>query len=470
MNTNVKKKSREVDMTTGKLLPKILVFATVLILTSILQLLFNSADMIVVGQFVNNNAVGAVGATSSLNSLIINVAIGFSVGAGVVAASAYGAKNREYGNQVLHTSIVLSVIVGIIVGALGFFLAGDLLELMQTPDEQIVYATEYLEIIFLGTPFNLLYNFGSSMLRAVGDTKRPLIYLTISGIINVIINIVTVTVFNMDVVGVAIATIFSQAVSAVLVLITLIRSNGFLKLSLRKLKIHKHALIDIIRLGVPTGIQSALFSITNVFLQSSVNSFGSAVVNGCSISGQIEGYIYAVVNSISSTTLTVVGQNYGARDYSRIKKTILITNVFVTVATLAISWLAILFHRPLCKIFMNGNASEEETNLIISYAYQKLIIIGGTYFLDGIMEVVTISLRGVGYSITSMLIVLVGTCVLRIVWIYCIFPFVHNLSFLFLMYPISWIVTLGVGIVFLAVLLRRDEKRDAAINNVAEKA
>lgn len=460
-------KVREVDMTTGKLLPKILGFATVLILTSILQLLFNSADMIVVGQFVNNDAVGAVGATGSLNSLIINTAIGFSVGTGVVIASAYGAKNKQYGDEVLHTAILFSVIAGVVVGAVGFFFSGDFLRLMGTPDAQLKYATEYLEIIFLGTPFNLLYNFGASMLRAVGDTKRPLIYLTIAGVINVIINIISVAVFDMGVVGVAIATIFSQAVSAVLVLITLARSTGFLKFSLKRLKMHKRAFADIVRLGLPTGIQSALFNITNVLLQSSVNSFGRDVVNGCSISGQIEGYIYAVINSISSTSLTVVGQNYGARDYARIKKTIIISTVFVTVASLAIGWLAILCHNPLCKIFMNGDATPEETERIISFAYQKLIIIGGTYFLDGIMEVLTFSLRGVGYSITSMMIVLVGTCAVRILWLYGIFPFYRELTFLFLMYPISWILTLVAGGIALAVLLRRDVQRDAALKSIA---
>lgn len=454
-------KNREIDMTTGSLFPKIIAFALPLILTSVLQLLFNSADMIVVGNFVSSDAVGAVGSTGSLNALIINTAVGFSVGAGVVLAGAYGAKNKTYGNEVLHTAMLLSVIVGIAVGAAGFFLARNLLIIMNTPAVQLADAATYLEIIFIGTPFNMVYNFGASMLRATGDTKRPLIYLSISGVVNVIINIISVVFFKMGVAGVAIATIISQAISAVLVVVTLIKSTGFLKLSIRQLKFHKQAIKDILRLGVPTALQSSLFNITNVLLQSAVNGFGSEVVNGCSISGQIEGYIYVVNNGISSTALTVVGQNYGARDYKRIRKTLWITVAFVTVAALAVGWIAILFHNPLCRLFMNDTATPETASKIIGYAYQKLLIIAGTYFLDGIMEVLTFSLRGIGYSFTSMLIVLVGTCVLRVVWIYLIFPANKTLSFLFALYPVSWIITFLAAGAVLAVLLSRDEKREA---------
>lgn len=468
----VKNRKHEIDMTEGKLFPKIFAFAVPLILTAVLQLLFNSADMIVVGKFVGNNSVGAVGSTGSLNALLTNFAIGLSVGAGVVLASAFGAKDSEYGDKILHTSMVVSVIAGVIFGALGYFVSRPLLSVMGTPAVQLDDAATYLEIICLGCPFSMIYNFGASMLRATGDTKRPLIYLTVAGVINIIVNIVTVVCFNMGVSGVAIATIFSQAVSAVLVVITLLRNKGFVKLSLKKLRIHGKAFGEIMRLGVPTGIQSMLFNISNVLLQSAINGFGSDVVNGCSLSSQIEGYVYSIMSSISATALTAVGQNYGAHDYKRIKKCIYISVVFVTAAGIIAGGIAIAFHEPLCRIFTNSGESAETTEKIISYAFERMLIIAGTYFLDGIMEVITYSLRGVGYSITSMLIVLVGTCAFRVLWIFGIFPLYRHLWFLFMLYPISWTITLSVAWIWLEVVLKRAEKKveKQSDNSAAEEA
>lgn len=463
-------KNREIDMTTGSLFPKIIAFAVPLIVTSILQLLFNSADMIVVGQFVSNDAVGAVGSTGSLNALMINLAIGLSVGAGVVLAGAYGAHNKQYGSEVLHTAMLISVIIGAVMGGISFFLARDLLVIMGTPEVQLDDAVRYIEIIFLGMPFNMVYNFGASMLRGTGDTKRPLIYLSIAGVVNVIVNVIAVVLLKMGVAGVAIATVISQAISAVLVVITLIKSTGFLHFSLKKLKIHKRALKDILRLGVPSGLQGSLFCITNVLLQTAVNGFGSEVVNGCAIATQIEGYVYAIISSISGTALTVVGQNYGARDYKRIKKTIIISTVFVLIASLAAGWLAILMNKPLIALFTDKSASPEQLERIVSCAYQKMLIIAGTYFLDGIMEVLTYSLRGIGYSVTAMIIVLVGTCAFRIIWIYLIFPAYKTLSFLFMLYPISWLLTLLTAGVVLAIMISRDEKREASGQKNIENA
>lgn len=467
----VKNRKHEIDMTEGKLFPKIFAFAVPLILTAVLQLLFNSADMIVVGKFVGNNSVGAVGSTGSLNALLTNFAIGLSVGAGVVLASAFGAKDSEYGDKILHTSMVVSVIAGVIFGALGYFVSRPLLSVMGTPAVQLDDAATYLEIICLGCPFSMIYNFGASMLRATGDTKRPLIYLTVAGVINIIVNIVTVVCFNMGVSGVAIATIFSQAVSAVLVVITLLRNKGFVKLSLKKLRIHGKAFGEIMRLGVPTGIQSMLFNISNVLLQSAINGFGSDVVNGCSLSSQIEGYVYSIMSSISATALTAVGQNYGAHDYKRIKKCIYISVAFVTAAGIIAGGIVIAFHEPLCRLFTNSGESAETTEKIISYAFERMLIIAGTYFLDGIMEVITYSLRGVGYSITSMLIVLVGTCAFRVLWIFGIFPLYRHLWFLFMLYPISWTITLSVAWIWLEVVLKRDEKKvkKQSDNSAAEK-
>lgn len=451
-------KSHEIDMTYGKMLPKIVAFAVPLVLTSILQLLFNSADMIVVGKFVGNDAVGAVGSTGSLNALLTHFAIGLSVGAGVVLASAFGAKNAEYGEKILHTSMVLSLIAGVLLGTIGYFVATPLLSIMGTPDVQLNDASSYLKIICIGCPFSMVYNFGASMLRSTGDTKRPLLYLTIAGVVNVIVNIVTVVFFDMGVKGVAIATIFSQAISATLVVLTLVKSKGFVKLSFKKLRIDGPALKVILRLGVPTGIQNSLFNFSNVLLQSAVNGFGSDVVNASSISGQIEGYIYATISGISSTALTGVGQNFGAGDYKRIRKLYKMSMLIIFLTTAIVGWMAILFHDPLCKLFMNQTGSPEQTEKIIAYANERLILIAGTYFLDGMMEIATYSLRGIGYSITSMMIVLVGTCLFRIIWIYLIFPLNKTLFFLFMLYPISWTITLIVAWIWFKVKLDKDEK------------
>lgn len=459
--------SHEIDMTYGNMLPKIASFAVPLVLTSILQLLFNSADMIVVGKFVGNDAVGAVGSTGSLNALLTHFAIGLSVGAGVVLASAFGAKNSEYGDKILHTSMVLSLIAGFLLGTVGFFVARPILSVMGTPDAQLDDASGYLQIICIGCPFSMIYNFGASMLRSTGDTKRPLLYLTIAGVVNVIVNIITVVFFGMGVKGVALATILSQAISAILVIITLCKSKGFVTLSFNKLKIDKAALKVILRLGVPTGIQNSLFNFSNVLLQSAVNGFGSEVVNASSISGQIEGYIYAVISSISSTALTGIGQNFGAGDYKRIRKLYKESMLIIALTVALVGWIAIILHEPLCRLFMNHTGTPEQTDKIIAYANERLILIAGTYFLDGMMEIATYSLRGIGYSITSMMIVLVGTCLFRIVWIYFIFPMCPKLFFLFMLYPISWTITLTVAWVWFSVKLKQDEKASEMKSSLA---
>lgn len=466
----MKTNTHEIDMTQGGLFAKIVAFALPLLLTSVLQLLFNSADMIVLGKFVSTDAVGAVGSTSSLNSLVINVAIGVSAGAGVVLASAYGANDKEYGDKILHTSMIISVVCGTVIAVVGFFGARTFLEWMGATEQQIDDATTYIQIIFLGAPFNMVYNFGASMLRATGDTKRPLIFLTIAGVINVIVNIISVVVFQMGVAGVAIATILSQAISAVLVVITMIKNKGFLKFSFKKLRIDKQALKDVLRLGVPTGVQSSLFSVSNVLLQSAVNGFGNVVVNGSAVSHQIEGYVYAVNNSIGTTALYAIGQNYGAKNYTRIRKIIGIGIGLATAAGLAAGWLAVLLHTPLCKLFVDQNDAPEVIEQIIAVAFERMLIICGTYFIDGIMEVVSAALRGIGYPTTSAVIVLVGTCLFRILWIYVIFPLYPQLWFLFALYPISWAITSFVCWIVLRVKLRKDGAKTVSSAPVPQAA
>lgn len=451
-------KKHEIDMTQGPLFGKIVAFAIPLMLTGVLQLLFNSADIIVVGHWVGNDATGAVGSTASLIHLILGLFLGLSVGAGVVLSGAFGAKDSEYGEKVLHSAMLFSVIGGIVVGIIGCFLSKSLLVMMATPNDLLGMATVYMQIYFLGAPFNLVYNFGASMLRATGDTKRPLFYLFIAGVINVIINIITIVFFGWGVAGVAVATVTSQAISAVLVVITLCKSKGFVKLSFKKLKFSKKATFEIIKLGVPTGIQSSLFSISNVLLQTAVNGFDKIGSTGSAISNQIEGYVYTILNSVSNTALTAVGQNYGAKDFERIKKVVLQCLLIVTAVSLFFGWMAILFRYPLSSLFINSNEENiENVPQILQFMTQRIFIVCGTYFLDGIMEVMSYSTRSIGASVEPMLIVLGGTCGLRVAWIYLVFPYLpHTFTSLFIAYPLSWLVTFVISsIVFILIFKKR---------------
>lgn len=446
-------KQREIDMTEGKLLPKIMVFAFPLMLTGILQLLFNTADMIVVGKFVSDTAFTAVGSTSSLVNLIVNTFIGLSVGAGIVMSKYYGSKNEESASKTLHTAMLTGLISGITIAVIGCVFSRDMLVLMDTVDECLPMATEYLFIYFLGAPFNLVYNFGASMLRAMGDTVHPLLFLFVAGILNVIVNLISVLVFNMGVAGVACATITSQAVSAILVVITLIKNKGFVKLEPKKIRMHKKVFIEILRLGIPSGVQSSLFSISNVIIQKTINPFGEQVVAANTAANQLEAFIYTMMDAIASATVTAVGQNYGANNFDRIKKTIFICAIFITVTGLLGSGIEILFHRPLLNLYVDDEATAQ-------IAFTRLVIITVPYFTCGLMNVVNNAIRGIGYSIVPMVIVFIGTCAFRLFWIYCIFPLNPVISSIYISYPISWILTALAGTVALLILfrLRRQQK------------
>lgn len=441
-------KQREIDMTEGNLLPKIMSFAFPLMLTGILQLLFNTADMIVVGKFVSDTALAAVGSTGSLVHLIIDLFIGLSVGAGVVMAKYFGSKDAEKSSNTLHTSMLVALISGVFIAVIGCVFSRDMLILMKTVDECLPMATEYLFIYFLGAPFNLIYNFGASMLRATGDTVRPLVFLFIAGVLNVIVNLISVLVFNMGVAGVAIATIFSQAISAVLVVITLIKSKGFAKLELKKIRVHKSVLLEILRFGIASGLQSSLFSISNVLIQSTVNDFGKQVVAANTAANQLESFIYTMMDAVASATVTAVGQNYGANNFKRIKKTIFICSIFITVTGLFGSGIEILFHRPLLNLYVDDEATAQ-------LAFTRLVIITVPYFTCGFMNVVNNAIRGIGYSMTPTIIALIGTCAFRLFWIYCIFPLNPVISSIYISYPISWILTALAGTVALLILFKR---------------
>ncbi len=432
----------ETDMTKGNLLPKMIAFALPVVLTSILGLLYNTADMVVVGQFLGSDAIGAVGATTSVNSMLTFFASGLSGGAGIALTYAFGAKNNALGNVILHTSMLLGVIIGLVIGLVGFFCSEPLLVLMKTPDIQLKDAVDYLKIICLGYPLNMISNFGGSMLRGTGDVKRPLIYNTISGVLNVICNVIFVAVFASGVKGVAFATILSQGVSAFCVVVTLLKNTGFIRLKLGKLKIDPTALKMILKYGVPSGIQLSLFSLCSVILQSTINGFGKEVVNSSAISQQIELYIYALMSAIITTTGTGVGQNFGAKDFARIKKCYRLSNIMMVIVGATAGLIVIIFNKQICKIFINGTDSPEQADIIFGLVKERLLIVAATYFIDGLFESGAAALRGIGYSFTSMLIVLVGTCFFRIAWIYLIFPLYSTLWFLYMLYPASYVVTL----------------------------
>lgn len=457
-------KNREIDMTEGKLFPKIVIFSVPLMLTGILQLLFNTADMIVIGSFDSDTALAAVGSTGSLVNLIVNLFIGLSVGAGVVMAKYFGAKDKENSSKTLHTAMLVGLISGIIIAIIGCVFSRDMLILMKTVEECLPLATKYLFIYFLGAPFNLVYNFGASMLRATGDTVRPLLYLFLAGTLNVIVNLITVLVFGMGVAGVAYATIASQAVSAILVMITLTKNKGYAHFEFKKARVHKSVLFEILRFGIPSGIQTSLFSISNVIIQSTINYFGKDTVAACTASSQLEGFVYTVMDAVASATVTAVGQNFGAKKYERIKKTVLYCCAFTTAASVVAASIEIIFHVPLISLYVKN---EEQAKM----AYERLVIMIVPYFTCGIMNVVNCAIRGIGYSFTPMIIVLVGTCVFRLIWIYCIFPLDPVVTSVYISYPISWIITALAGALTFVLLYKKRKKQlvaDELLNVHAE--
>lgn len=433
-------KKYEMDMCNGPLLGKILVYALPLIASGILQLLFNAADMVVAGRFAGNSALGAVGATSSLINLLINVFIGMSVGTNVLVAHFFGADRKEELHQTVHTSIALSLISGVILGIAGFFLASPLLSLMGTPEDIFPHAVIYMQIYFIGVPGMLLYNFGSAILRAVGDTKRPLYFLFFAGVINVFLNLFFVIKVEIGVAGVALATIISQLISAILVIRCLIKEEGAYHLDIRAIRLYPDKVLRILRVGLPAGFQGAVFSISNVLIQSSVNSFGSIAVAGNTAAQNMEGFVYNAMNSFHQTALSFTSQNMGAKKMDRVKKIMWICLGCVTVLGMAMGFSGLFFANNLLAIYSTDAK-------VIAYGYQRLLIILSTYFLCGIMDVMVGSIRGMGYSIMPMIVSLLGACGLRVVWIFTVFAYYRTPRILYISYPVTWIVTFLVHFV-----------------------
>lgn len=422
------------DMCNGPLLKKIILFAIPLMLSGVLQLLFNAADVIVVGRFTGNEALAAVGSTSSLINLLINLFVGVSVGANVLLGKHIGARDEESASKTVHTAVTFSLVVGIAMIFVGFFLSRPLLELMGTPEDVINLSVLYMRIYFVGMPAFMFYNFGAALLRAVGDTKRPLYFLTLAGIINVIFNLIFVIVFHMGVAGVALATIISEGISAFLVFLCLKGADGVLHLDHRSLSFHKDVAIQMMKIGLPAGLQGCIFSVSNVLIQSSVNSFGSIAMAGNTASANLEGFVYNAMNSLYQTSLSFTSQNMGAKKYKRVDKILIECLVIVMIVGIVMGGGAYLIGTSLLSIY----SSDPQ---VISYGLLRMSLICVPYFLCGMMDVFVGSLRGMGYSVMPMLVSLTGACLFRIVWIFTIFATNRSLFVLYFSYPVSWALT-----------------------------
>ncbi len=442
-------KKNEIDMTTGSILGKQIRFIIPLLCTGMLQLLYNAVDVIVVGKFAGTTALSAVGSTGSLTNLMINVFIGLSVGINVVMAIYFGKKDEENTQKTVHTAISLAIIAGVMLAIFSFFAAPTLLKWMSTPDDVIDQAVLYMRIIFLGMPFNLVYNFSAAILRAVGDTQRPLRYLGISGIVNVVLNLIFVIVFHMDVAGVGLATIIAQGMSMVMITRYLSKSTGALKLSWRKLYVHKNQALQIIRIGVPSGIQSSCFSLSNVLLQSSINGFGAIAMAGNAASSSLEGFLYITTNTVQQSAITFVGQNKGAKQYDRVRKNLFYASGLVVTIAVAVSLVFRIFGTDLIGLY----TSDAEA---IAIGVQRLAMYSTWYFFFGLMDVTSGMLRGMGYSVGPMVISLLGICGFRIIWIFGVFAAFPSLQVLYYSYPISWCLTWSVLMIYYKVVTKKE--------------
>ncbi|MGM9624357.1 MAG: MATE family efflux transporter [Eubacteriales bacterium] len=447
-------KKYEINMCEGPLFSKLILFAVPLMLSSILQLLYNAADVIVVGRYAGKTALAAVSSTGALVNLIVNLFIGLSVGANVAAARFFGAKDDRGVHETVHTAMLLSILGGVVVAVIGFFGARTFLVWMQSPDDVIDQATLYLKLYFLGMPASMVYNFGASILRAIGDTRRPLIFLIISGAVNVALNLLLVIVFSMGVAGVAIGTVASQLLSAIFVVDCLMRGSKGTSFQFfpHKMHIFRDKLFIILRTGIPAGVQGTVFSLSNVLIQSSVNSFGSTAMAGNGAAGNIEGFIYVAMNAFHHAALTFTSQNLGAHNLARIKKVAGACLLLVTVVGFSLGAAALLLGEPLLSVY-------DRNPEVISYGLVRMQIICLTYFTCGIMDVFAGLMRGLGNSVAPMIVSMLGACGLRILWIYSIFMVYPTLRCLYISYPVSWILTSLAHMICFLVEMRKTEKR-----------
>ena len=430
-------KGKNQNMLQGPLLGSIISYTIPIIMTSILQLLFNAADLVVVGRFCGSISVAAVGATGSITALIVNLFVGLSVGAGVTVAHGVGSREDEVVHRTVHTAIPMALVSGAVLTVLGILLSETLLTMMGTPANVLRLSSVYMKIYFAGITFTMVYNFAASILRAVGDTKSPLVFLTIAGVINVLLNLVFVTVLHMNVAGVALATTISQAFSAVAMVIVLMKRTDAAKLCLKKMRFYKVQMTKMIRIGLPAGIQSSLFSISNVMIQSSVNSFGDILMSGNAAAQNIEGFLYVSLNAFHQTAVNFIGQNVGAKQYSRVKKIVWTCLALAMAVGLGMGLLLYGFGESLLSIYITDSAEA------IAWGLVRMKVICRFYFLCGLMDVSTGALRGLGASVSPMIISVLGVCGIRIGWIATIFqiPRFHTPESLYSSYIFSWSLT-----------------------------
>lgn len=451
------KKTFEIDMVRGPVLKKMLLFSLPLMCSSILQLLFNAADIIVVGRFAGDNSLAAVGSNTSLITLMTNLFVGLSIGANVTAARYYGAKRERELKETVHTAMMVSLVSGVLLTVIGQIGAKQILIWMKAPEEVLNLAALYLRVYFFGMTGMMIYNFGSAILRAVGDTRRPLYFLAFSGVVNIGLNLFFVIVMKLDVAGVGAATAISQWISAALIVRCLIRERSGIRLIIKDLKIYRDKLSAIFRIGLPAGVQGMIFSLTNVLIQASVNSFGAVIVAGNSAAANIESFIYFAMNAFYQATISFTSQNVGARRIKRVDKIITRGEMCVLAVGVILGLSAVTFGRQLLGIY---SPSEE----VVDAGMHRLHIIALTYALCGAMDVMVGSLRGMGCSLIPMIVSLIGVCGLRIVWILTIFqvPEYHTIDMLFFTYPITWIITLSAHIITFLIVRKRLRERAVA--------
>ena len=451
------------DMTTGNLFPKLLAFAIPLALSGVLQLLFNAVDLIVIGNFSKTSTVSlaAVSSNNSLINLFVNVAIGISLGVNVVMAQALGEGNAEKGERTVHTAMLLSLFIGVVIMLIGTIGARQFLVWMKADPDVIDKAHTYLFIYFFGAPANIVYNFGAALLRAKGDTRRPLLYLTIAGIVNVLLNILLVVAADMDVAGVAVATIVSQYISAILVVITLIREKGVLHLDLRKLRFYREELKHVLRIGLPSGILSSFFSVANIIIQSEINGFGEVVVAGNSTGVSIEGFIYISMNAVAGTAGTFAGQNFGAGKYKRIKRVMLDCCLIEAAVGILIGGLFLLLRYRLASVY----TPKEE---VVQVAADRMTVILPFYFVCGVVEVLVGCMRGMNYSVLPTAASFLSVCVYRIVWVFTLFRARPTTYALWMSYPISWIINFFIDLVMIVLIYRRVTRKRRLIGESGE--
>ncbi len=436
----MKKNKYEIDMCNGTIMDKLISFSIPLMLSGILQLMFNAVDIVVVGHFSGSQALAAVGSTTALINVFTNLFIGISLGANVLAARYYAAGKTKEMSETVHTAIALALVSGVAMAVIGVVFARGALEIMGTPDDVIAQSTLYMRIYFCGMPFFMMYNYGAAILRAVGDTKRPLIFLIVSGVINAVLNLFLVIGFHLDVAGVGIATVISQLVSCILVLRCLHHTESSYQLHLAKLRIRSVYLKQIFEVGVPAGIQSTVINISNAMLQSSVNSFGSIAMAGYTASNNIFGFLYVSVNSFTQACMSFTSQNYGVKKLKRMDRVLIDCMILSVVVTLILGSSVYIFGPELLHIYSNQAD-------VIKYGMEIFSYTTVTYFLCGLMDLFPGALRGMGYSTVPMILSIIGTVGVRIIWIYGLFPSHRSLTFLFLSYPVSWIATIIMQVI-----------------------